>query len=419
LTEVDVAVIGAGVIGVTAAYHLRRAGLSVALIERHAEAGSETSFANGGLITPSMADPWASPGLPLQMLRWIGREDSPFLLRPRALPSLGRWGYRFVRNCTVERWHANTRRILQLAQLSQRSLADVMREERIECGFSSRGSLRVFNDAASMDKAMRTAELMRQLGVEWRALDERQCIELEPALAPLAGSLHGAIYYPQDEAGDCNQFTVQLAAVCTRLGVVTAHNTDVERIEPRARPRRFELRTNHGPMLADNVVIATADAPAHLIGRHLAGKLLTYRVKGYSVTLSAEGLATAPRIPLIDDARKVGISRFGDRLRAVGTAEFCGNDARVTPRRIDYLLNNATALLPSLKQCRVLHRWAGLRPMTPDGAPYIAALPQPGLFASIGHGHLGWTNACGSAVLIRDLVCGAKPQLDLAQYAPR
>ena len=190
------AVLGGGIAGVATAWYLARGGYRVTVVERREGAGLETSFANGGLITPSMSDPWASPGIPMLILKWLGREDAPFLLRLRALPGLFSWGLEFLRQCNDDDWHRNTRNILRLCTYSHACLHELAREAGVDYESNPRGTLRLFRDSLSMEKSSRVAETLRELGVRLTTLDSAACIELEPALRGQADRIAGAIHYP-------------------------------------------------------------------------------------------------------------------------------------------------------------------------------------------------------------------------------
>ena len=207
-------VLGGGIIGTASAYYLAQRGFRVTLIERQPDVGLETSFANGGLITPSMSDPWAAPGIPLKLLQWIGREKSPFLVRFGALPGLMSWGLAFLRNCNDAAWRRNAATILRLAEYSQHALQTLSHETGIAYDRSSVGNLRLFRDRLSMQNARRSAAMVGELGVAYRVLDADECAELEPALAPQLQLISGGIHFPDDEAGDAHILTRQLAAKC-------------------------------------------------------------------------------------------------------------------------------------------------------------------------------------------------------------
>ena len=407
-----VLVLGGGVIGVTTAYFLARHGCRVALIDRQSGAGLETSFANGGLVTPSMADPWAAPGLPLKMLKWIGREDSPFLLRPSAIPGLMSWGLQFLRNCREETWRRNTATILRIADYSQRVLKDLTAETGLAYDLQSLGTLRLFRDELSMQAALRTAEVVGRLGVRYRRLDAAACAELEPALAPQAEQITGGIHFPDDECGDAHLFTRGLAARCAEMGVTFHFEETVEGIETDG-ARVAAVVTDRGRRDADHVVLALGTASPAL-ARPLGVRLPIYPVKGYSVTLSTAGWNGAPRVPIVDDGRKMGIVRLGDRLRLAGTAEFTGHDTRLSERRCANLTDNLRELFPSFANWETAQPWTGLRPMTPDGIPILGPTPLENFWLNVGHGHLGWTMSCGSAKAVADLIAGAPTDIDLA-----
>ena len=399
-----VVVLGGGVVGVASAWFLARSGCRVTLIERREGAGLETSFANGGLVTPSMSDPWASPEIPGLILKWIGREDAPFLVRVGALPGLVAWGIRFLRECGDGNWRRNTRNILRLSTYSHERLRELVRETGLDYESNPRGTLHLFRDALSMEKTSRTAETLRELGVRSLTLDPAGCIELEPALRHQVDGIAGGIHYPDDEAGDAHLFSQRLAAVCAANGVELRFGESVERIEA-ANGKFSAVRTGSGRVAADACVVALGNDSAGRL-RPLGIRLPIYPVKGYSVTFPVGGWNDAPVVPFADDQYKAGIVRIGDRIRVAGTAEFAGRDTRLNPKRIANLREFFLSLFPDYPDPSAGTAWTGLRPMTPDGLPYLGPTPIEGLFVNTGHGHLGWTMSCGSASIVTDLICG-------------
>lgn len=406
-----VLVLGGGIIGTTSAYYLARRGCRVTLLEARPEVGLETSFANGGLITPSMSDPWAAPGMPWKISKWLGREDSPFLLRPSALPSLLTWGLRFLRCCNEATWRRNTGTILRLARHSQQALDRLTQETGIEYDRSGVGTLRLFRDRLSMQNAERSAEVVSALGVPHKLLDTEGCAALEPALAPQLSKIAGGIHFPEDESGDAFLFTQALAKLCREQGVEFRYGVTVEGFETK-QDRVTSVATDAGPLSADGYLAALGNANPTLL-RRLGIRLPVYPVKGYSATLSTAGWNRAPQIPLLDDGRKIGIVPLGQRLRVAGTAEFTGHDATLNPSRCTNLIENLLDLFPDCPNQAEAKFWTGLRPMTPDGIPILGATPYRNLFVNAGHGHLGWTMSCGSAETLADLMTGRSPALDL------
>ena len=393
--ERHVVVLGGGVVGVSSAWFLARSGCRVTLIERREGAGLETSFANGGLVTPSMSDPWASPEIPRLILKWIGREDSPFLVRIGALPGLVSWGLRFLLQCNQEDWRRNTRNILRLSTFSRERLHELVRDTGLDFESNPLGTLHLFRDPLSMEKTSRTAGMLRELGVRSEHLDPAGCASLEPALRAQVDRIAGGIHYPDDEAGDAHLFSRRLAAVCASNGVDLRYGETVEAIEVDG--WRFSaVRTDAGRVAADACLVALGNDSAALL-RPLGIRLPIYPVKGYSVTFPVGGWNDAPVVPFADDGHKAGIVRIGDRLRVAGTAEFAGHDRTLNPKRIANLRSFFLSLFPDYPHGAAGEAWAGLRPMTPDGLPYLGPTPVEGLFLNTGHGHLGWTMSCGSA----------------------
>lgn len=413
----DVAVIGAGIIGITTAEALRAVGLSVVVIERHSHAACETSYANGALITPSMAEPWAAPGLPLKMLGWIGKEDAPFLLRLNALPYMVKWGFAFMKNCTHIRWTTNAKHMIALSQYSVECLQNVLEKYELTHLMSRRGSLRVFRDEASATSAAKNIQFMRNHGIECIEMNAQECIHFEPALSHMQNNIHTAYHYPNDLSGDCCEVTRALAKSLKSTGTIFAYDTVVNTVQKM--DKVWKVQTSKKTYVTRNIVFATGMPPKNLLNRWAKRRLLCYPVKGYSLTLNIPKTNTALITPVIDDANKVGVVRLGDKIRIVGMAEFCGPNTEITRARIAGLLDNAKSVLPDWADYDEDSRWAGLRPMSADGVPYIGALDQTGLFVNLGHGHLGWTNACGAAALLRDILTGQPPKINAGDYAPR
>ena len=404
-------VLGAGVVGVASAWYLSRSGRRVTLIDRREGAGLETSFANGGLVTPSMSDPWASPEIPRMILKWIGREDAPFLVRIGALPGLVPWGLRFLRECNHERWRRNARTILRLSTYSHECLRELVRETGVDYESNPFGTLHLFRDSLSMEKTSRTAEMLEELGVCSHTLDAAGCAALEPALGAQVDGISGGIHYPDDEAGDAHLFSRRLAEVCASNGVELRFGETVEALET-AGGKFSAVRTEAGRIEADACVVALGGESARLV-RPLYIRLPIYPVKGYSVTFPVDGWNDAPVVPFADDGHKAGIVRIGDRIRVAGTAEFAGCDRSLNPKRIANLRSFFLSLFPEYPVQSAGDGWTGLRPMTPDGIPYLGPTPVEGLFLNTGHGHLGWTMSCGSASIVADLVCGRDADIDL------
>jgi len=405
---VKILVLGAGVIGVTSAWYLARAGHEVTVVDRGAEPASETSFANGGQISAGHAEPWAKPEVVPKIWRWLGREDAPLLFRPRADWAQWRWGLGFLRECIPGRFEHNVRELAGLAGYSRDCLRALRAETGIQYDALTRGILHFCTDERDFAALEHHAKAMRALGIRRETKSRAECLALEPTLerAPVVGG----VYTPDDESGDAHAFTLELARLCERNGVRFVQHCIAAGVEADG-DRAIGVRGEHGLLEADAYVVALGSY-SPLILRPLGIRLPVYPLKGYSVTLPLDGAAqSAPTVSLTDEAHKIVISRLGNRLRAAGTAELTGYDRNVNERRCNALLARIRALFPALAGIEPSHRWAGLRPATPSNVPCIGRTRLKNLYVNTGHGTLGWTLACGSGALLADLVSGRKPQV--------
>ena len=408
-------VIGGGLIGVSTAWYLAERGILVTLLERREGSALETSYANGGLVTPSQSDPWNGPGTFTQMLRWLGREDSPLLLRPKALPGLWRWGVRFLLGSRAAPWWRATGHNLRLGLYSAVCLKQLRGALRLEYDGLGAGTLKVFRDADALERSALLVRALSPAGLNARVLSVEQAVALEPMLGPLQHELAGAIHYPDDESGDAHLFTRALERQARDAGVQFRYGVDVTGLIADG-DRVTGVRTGQGEFSADACVVAAGCAsPALLAPLGLA--LPIYPVKGYSITVSGAGWKRMLGVPLVDFGRKVVLTPLGSRLRIAGTAEFAGFDTIPNPRRGTAILRHALDLVPELaaqvEHTQVQH-WAGLRPMTPDGPPVLGETPYRGLYLNAGHGPLGFTLAVGSGRVVADLIAGNVPEIPLA-----
>ena len=411
-------IIGAGVLGTATAWFLNQNGHDVHVIDRATAAASETSFANGGLLHASHAEPWNAPGVAGQLLRWLGREDSPLLLRPGAIPGLARWGLGFLGNSRRSRFEQSTRDNTRLALYSLEVLRELRRATGLRYDHRREGIVKVFRDERGLDKALHAARLTSDLGLRYSALDARQTVALEPSLADVAHELVGSIYYPDDESGDACLFARGLAARAEAHGVRFEFDIEVERML-RDGDRISGLATSKGPRTADAYVLA-AGSYSPLLARSAGLRLPIYPVKGYSFTGPAAAWREAPTIAMIDDANKVVLSILGERVRMAGTAEFTGYDTGLRANRAENVYRQVIKTFPSLADALgpgQLTAWCGLRPVTVDGRPLLGATPLRNLHLNTGTGHLGWTFACGAARLVADGMDGREPALPLETFA--
>ena len=393
---------GAGVIGVTSAWYLAEAGHEVTLVERHAQPGLETSFANGGQISAGHAEPWAKPAALPKILKWLGHEDAPLLFRPRADWAQWRWGLGFLRECIPGRFERNASTLAGLAGYSRDCLRALRESTGIHYDELTRGILQFATRAADLEVLEEQARAMNAFGARREFKNATECLALEPALKNSAEPVLGGLYDPHDESGDAHKFTLELARRCEQRGVQFRYGHAVTRIE--AAGDRVE---GVDGLQGDAYVVALGSYSPLLLGR-LGIRIPVYPLKGYSITLETK---EGPTVSLTDEAAKIVISRLGNRLRAAGTAELTGYDTSINDTRCNAILQRIRTLFPDIVPGAV-KTWAGLRPATPSNVPVIGRTRFSNLFLNTGHGTLGWTLACGSGRALADIVSGRKPGVE-------
>lgn len=407
-------VLGAGVVGTTSAWYLAKAGHEVTVVDRQPMPGKETSFANGGQISVSHAEPWANPHVFSRLFKWLGREDAPLLWRWRADPAQLAWGLRFLGECLPGRTRHNIAASISLSRYSRECLGELRRELDLTYDQLERGILHIYTDHEEFATAIRSADVMRQFGLDRTTVDVEQCLEIEPALADVKHRLVGGDFTPSDESGDAHKFTRRLAERATSASVRFYLNFSVDRIASSG--RQIAGVVGHGPnggelLTADAYVVALG-AYSPLLLKPLGIGLPVYPAKGYSATLQLTGNAVAPTVSITDDERKLVFSRLGDRLRIAGTAEFNGYNLDLSPVRCQALIDRARQLFPRLDIEGEPDFWCGLRPATPSNLPFIGRTRYTNLWLNTGHGTLGWTMACGSGAALADLMSGRAAEPD-------
>jgi D-amino-acid dehydrogenase len=414
-SDMRVLVLGGGIIGTSSAWFLRAAGHDVALIERAAGVARETSFANGGQISVSHAEPWANPATPLKVMKWLGRSDAPLLFRIRPELHQWTWALAFLRECLPARTARNIRHNLRLATYSRTLLRELRQELALDYDHLSRGILHFYTSAAEFEASLASAALMRELGCDRRPVDADEAVRIEPALAPLRDRIVGADYCAEDESGDAARFTEGLARAAEARGVQFSFNTQVTKLVLEAgRIRGVETVGGDGRyrLLAADVVIVALGVHSRALLAPLGIRLPLYPGKGYSATYDIVDAARAPTVSLTDDEFKLVFSRLGARLRVAGTAELSGYDRSLNEARCASITRRAQALFPGVCDYARPNYWAGLRPATPSGVPLIGATPISGLYVNTGHGTLGWTMGVGSGKLLADLVDGRATDIE-------
>ena len=415
-----VIVLGAGLLGVTSAYFLREQGHEVVVIDRQATPAAETSFANGGQISVSHAEPWANPSAPLKVLKWMGREDAPLLFRLRADMRQWLWGLQFLRECTPARTKYNIEQIVRLGTYSRDTLGELRSAIGLQYDERTQGILHFYTNQKEFDSAEAPAAQMRELGCDRRVISADEAVKLEPALAHIRPQLAGATYTAEDESGDANQFARGLVEQCKKMGVeflmshtITALRTkggvgsEIDHVEATDSEGRFQR------IKGDAYVLAMGSL-SPLYAKPLGIDLPIYPAKGYSVTMPVKDPTYAHQVSLTDDEFKLVFSRLGDRLRIAGTAEFNGYDRDLNRVRCEAIVRRTEELFPGAGDAAQAQFWTGLRPATPSNVPIIGRSKISNLFFNTGHGTLGWTHSCGSGKSIARIISGLKPEVDFA-----
>ena len=395
-----IAIIGAGITGVTTAYALAERGHEITVFERHRYAAMETSFANGGQLSASNAEVWNSMATVLKGLRWMFTRDAPLLLNPAPTWHKYSWMGEFLRQ--IPNYRANTIETVRLAITAREHLFGIAEREGIDFDLEQRGILHMYQQKKDFDTAAKVNQLLQAGGLDRRAVTSDEMRAIEPTLR---GDFHGGFFTPSDSTGDIHKFTRGLAEACERRGVRFHYDTQIVGIEQRG-DGPFAVRVLHGGNAGDEEqhgfdrIVVCAGVASRAIASMLGDHVNIYPVKGYSITVCLDDGASregAPWVSLLDDSAKIVTSRLGaDRFRVAGTAEINGFNRDIRSDRIAPLVDWTRRYFPDIATSRVIP-WAGLRPMLPSMLPKVGSGKRRGVFYNTGHGHLGWTLSAATA----------------------
>jgi D-amino-acid dehydrogenase len=403
-----IVVLGSGVIGVTTAYYLARAGHDVTVLDRQAGPALETSFANAGQVSPGYASPWAAPGIPFKAIKWMLQRHAPLAIAPDGSRFQLQWMWQMLRNCTAARYAVNKERMVRLAEYSRTCLQDLRAQTGIAYEGRQQGTMQLFRTAQQFDSATKDIRVLEQAGVPYQLLTRDQLAGGEPALECVKDKLVGALRLPNDETGDCQLFTTRLAALAAGLGVRLRYNVDIDRLLVSG-DRISGVRCGDETVVADGYVVALGAFSTQLLKPVV--DIPVYPLKGYSLTVPISNPERAPVSTILDETYKIAVTRFDDRIRVGGMAEIAGFSKGLDPRRRATLEMVVNDLFPGAGDSSQASFWTGLRPMTPDGTPIVGPTAVRNLYLNTGHGTLGWTMACGSAQLLADLMSGKRPAI--------
>ncbi len=407
-----IAVIGAGITGITSAYSLLEAGHEVIVIDRNRYAAMATSYANGGQLSASNAEVWNSAATVLKGLRWMFRRDAPLLFNPA--PSWHKYSWMAEFLWHIRHHRPNTIKTVQLALKARKRLFAIAERESIAFDLERRGILHICRDKAAFEAGLATSALLAAGGLERRPVTPAEMTTIEPALT---GTYFGGFFTPSDATGDIHKFTRGLAAACARRGAAFIWEADVEAFLPRQHGFKIVL-SNSGAegrsprpkdiidIEADKIVVC-AGVESRRMAAMLGDRVNVYPVKGYSITVmlcDSTSQCAAPHVSLLDEEAKIVTSRLGpDRFRVAGTAELNGFNRDIRADRIDPLRGWVRSNFPGIDTSAVVP-WAGLRPMMPDMMPVVRVGVRPGVYYNTGHGHLGWTLAAATADMLVQIV---------------
>ena len=433
-----VIVLGAGIIGISTAWHLLEHGHDVTVVDRQPQAAMETSFANAAQISVSYCEPWANRDAPLKALKWMFRDDAPLLFRPQLDVKQWLWGLKFLSQCNDASFERNVQQLVALGAYSHSALKDVVRATGIDYNRLERGIAHFFTDQKSFDTAGDAAALMRKYGVDRKVISKAELLAIEPAFNAFAQRIVGGTYTASDESGDARVFTQELAERCQQQGAQLMYGHDIMRLNKannaiesvavcaRVQGARGQNDAQKELLLTADAVVVACGSYSEPLLRGVGVNLPIYPGKGYSATFKILRPELAPQVSTIDDEVKCAMSRLGGELRVAGTIELGGYDTSLTTplakARCAMLARRVEEVLPGVCDTRLDSEggtpnfWTGLRPATPTNIPYIGQTPVKKLWVNAGHGTLGWTHGAGSGKALAELVSGHKPDMAFRFY---
>jgi len=407
-----VLILGSGIIGTTSAYYLAKQGHDVTVIDRQNSVALETSHANAGQLSYSFSSPWAAPGLPLSLIKWMFSKYPPLVVNPNLNSETVKFLYQMLKNCNSKSYEVNKSRMVRISNFSKKCLLELEKDEDIFYEQRKQGSLLLFKSAKQIENIKKDLSLLEKLNIQYELLDLNGCIQAEPGLHHVKSEFTSGLRFANDCTGNCYLFTNQLYKKCLEMGVKFEFNTQIEDIQIE-KERISSIKTNRGEFDSDSYVVALGSYSSKILSK-IGINIPLYPVKGYSITLPVLNNEDAPQSTIIDDTFKIGITRLGNNIRVAGTAHLTGYNLELREKSLSLLKHGLTRLFPyATGECDDMKFWAGLRPNTPDGPPIIGATPYSNLYLNTGHGTLGWTMSLGSGKLLANIISGIEPDISL------
>ena len=405
-----VLILGSGIIGTTSAYYLAKQGHDVTVIDRQNSVALETSHANAGQLSYSFSSPWAAPGLPLSLIKWMFSKYPPLVVNPNLNSETVKFLYQMLKNCNSKSYEVNKSRMVRISNFSKKCLLELEKDEDIFYEQRKQGSLLLFKSAKQIENIKKDLSLLEKLNIQYELLDLNGCIQAEPGLHHVKSEFTSGLRFANDCTGNCYLFTNQLYKKCLEMGVKFEFNTQIEDIQIE-KERISSIKTNRGEFDSDSYVVALGSYSSKILSK-IGINIPVYPVKGYSITLPVLNNEDAPQSTIIDDTFKIGITRLGNNIRVAGTAHITGYNLELREKSLSLLKYGLNRLFPyATEECDDMKFWAGLRPNTPDGPPIIGSTPYSNLYLNTGHGTLGWTMSLGSGKLLADIISGIEPEI--------
>ena len=416
-----VVVLGAGIIGTTSAYFLAKQGHEVTVIDRQDSVSMETSHANAGCLSYGFTSPWASPGLPFSVLKWVLTGRSPLIINPNMSVETVKFLYRMFKNCNSRSYEINKSRMLRVANYSQKALLEIETDFDLYYEQKKQGSLQLFWDSKEIEKAHKDIAILDKFNINSKLLSAEECVKIEPGLQYVKNKLAGGIQFMDDFTGNCYLFSTEVYKKCVEMGVNFEFNTEIKSLQIN-NDKIASVSTDSGEIKADCYSVSLGSYSTKILSK-IGIEIPIYPVKGYSITLPVLSNEDAPQSTIMDEKNKIAITRLGDRIRVAGMAHLTDFDKNLRTKSLDSLMSGLDLLFPkSYESSKETNFWTGFRPSTPDGTPIIGPTPFNNLFLNTGHGTLGWTMSAGSGKLLANLVSGIDPEIstegiDMSRYS--
>ena len=416
-----VVVLGAGIIGTTSAYFLAKQGHEVTVIDRQDSVSMETSHANAGCLSYGFTSPWASPGLPVSVLKWVLTGRSPLIINPNMSVETIKFLYRMYKNCNSRSYEINKSRMLRVANYSQKALLEIETDFDLYYEQKKQGSLQLFWDSKEIEKAHKDIAILDKFNINSQLLSAEECVKIEPGLQYVKNKLAGGIQFMDDFTGNCYLFSTEVYKKCVEMGVNFEFNTKIKSLQI-SNDKIASVSTDSGEIKADCYSVSLGSYSTKILSK-IGIEIPIYPVKGYSITLPVLSNEDAPQSTIMDEKNKIAITRLGDRIRVAGMAHLTDFDKNLRTKSLDSLMSGLDLLFPkSYESSKETNFWTGFRPSTPDGTPIIGPTPFNNLFLNTGHGTLGWTMSAGSGKLLANLVSGIDPEIstegiDMSRYS--